>query len=237
MNIRNYNHSMGKVKRVSNPKSGQARTRRRYDASRRQAAAQQTRQDITAAARRLFVEQGYATTTMAAIAAGAGVSHETVYAAFGPKPALFHHLIEISLSGKNMPVPAPEREPVHAIHDEPNPARKIEMFAHMVRETQERVAPLIDVLNDGARFDGDLKLLADALNERHLRHMRMFTANLAAAGGMREGLSIEAAADIIWLMNSSQFYLLCVRGRQWTPEFFEEWLADTWKRLLLEPER
>jgi hypothetical protein len=42
-----------------------------------------------------------------------------------------------------------------------------------------------------------------------------------------------SAGDVIWAMNSPQFYLLYIRGRWWTPEFFEQLLADTWKRLLL----
>src|SRR5947209_6427527 len=133
---------MEKVKRATGQKSKRPRERRRYDASRRLAAAQQTRQAILAAARQLFLERGYALTTMAAIAAAAGVSHETVYAAFGPKPALLQYLIEIALSGTAEPVPALEREPVRAIQAEPNPRRKIEMFARVVRQLQERLAPL-----------------------------------------------------------------------------------------------
>src|SRR5215831_10681159 len=84
--------------------------KRRYDASRRQEAALQTRLVIAAAARDLFVARGYIGTTMAAIAEAAGISHETVYATFGPKPALFRHLVEIALSGTDEPVPALERE-------------------------------------------------------------------------------------------------------------------------------
>src|SRR5262249_53569296 len=87
-----------------------AHERRRYNAPRRREAAQATRRAIVAAATRLFVERGYAATTMAAIAEAAGVSHETVYATFGPKPALFRHLVEIALAGMEEPVPALERE-------------------------------------------------------------------------------------------------------------------------------
>jgi hypothetical protein len=64
-------------------------------------------------------------------------------------------------------------------------------------------------------------------------HMRVLVADLAAKGGLRADLSHEMAADVIWAMNSSEFYLLCVRDRGWSPETFESWLADGWKRLLL----
>lgn len=207
--------------------------RRRYDAPRRRAAAEQRRRAIVDAARRLFVERGYAATTMAAIAAAAGVSHETVYAAFGPKPALFRHLVEVALSGTEAPVPAQERDIVRQVRAEPDPARICDLFARAVRQLLERLGPLFEVLTDGARTDPELKAFADELAARRAGHMRLFAADLAAAGGLREGLSVETAGDVVWVMNSPEFFLLCVRGRGWTPEFFEQWLADAWKRLFL----
>ena len=213
-------------------KSPPAAARRRYDAPRRRAAAAQTRRAIVDAARQLFLERGYAATTMAAIAGAAGVSHETVSATFGPKPNLFRHLVEIALSGTEEPVPALERDIVRQVRAEPDPHRALDLFAHTVRLLYERVAPLFAVLSDGAQTDPDLKALADELNARRVGHMRAFAANLAAKGGLREGVSLEMAADVIWVMNSPEFFLLCVRGRGWAPEDFEEWLADAWKRLV-----
>jgi hypothetical protein len=63
--------------------------------------------------------------------------------------------------------------------------------------------------------------------------MLAFVADLAAKGGLRADLSPEMAADVIWVMNSPEFYVLCARDRGWPPEMFERWLADAWKRLLL----
>lgn len=207
--------------------------RRRYNAPRRREAAQATRRAIVAAATRLFVERGYAATTMAAIAAAAGVSHETVYATFGPKPALFRHLVEIALSGTEEPVPALERAIVAQVRAERDPARIIDLFAQTVRLLHQRLAPLFEVLSAGAQTDVELRVFAHELSERRVGHMRAFATDLAAAGGLRAGISVELAGDVIWAMNSPQFYLLYVRDRGWTPEFFEHWLADTWKRLLL----
>lgn len=208
-------------------------SKRRYDASRRQAVAIQTRHAIAAAARELFIARGYAGTTMAAIAEAAGVSHETVYATFGPKPALFRHLVEIALSGADEPIPALERDVVRQARAEPDPRRIIDLFAHTVSLLHERLAPLFIILSEGARTDPDLKAFADELSGRRVGHMRAFVADLAAKGGLRADLSPEMAADVIWAMNSSEFYLLCARDRGWSPETFEGRLADAWKRLLL----
>jgi AcrR family transcriptional regulator len=208
-------------------------SKRRYDASRRQAAAIQTRHAIAVAARDLFIARGYAGTTMAAIAEAAGVSHETVYATFGPKPALFRHLIETALSGADKPIPALEREIVWQVRAEPDPRRMIDLFAHSIRLLHERLAPLFVTLSDGARTDPDLKAFAAELHSRRVGHMRVLVEDLAEKGGLRADLSPEMAADVIWMMTSSEFYLLYTQGRGWTPETFERWLGDAWKRLLL----
>ena len=170
---------------------------------------------------------------MSAIAEAAGVSHETVYAAFGPKPALFRYLIEVALSLADEPVPALEREWVKEIEAEPDPSRKIDMFAHWTTMTYERLAPLFLVLVEGARTHPELKAYAEELSRRRAMHMRLFTADLAAAGGLREGLSVETAGDVVFAMNSAEFFLLLVQERGWDPRFFEQWMAEAYKRLLL----
>jgi AcrR family transcriptional regulator len=207
--------------------------KRRYDASRRRAAAQETRNRMAQAARQVFLRQGYAATRMAEIADVAGVSLETLYAAFGPKPRLVQHLIEIAISGEDEPVPALERDWVRAIQVEPDPSRKIEMFAAGVRRLQERVAPLWMVVKEAAKGDSELMTMVDTLNQRRVMHMRVFIDDLSVAGGVRPGLLPEIAADAIWAMNSSEFFALLVLDRGWEPAAFESWIADTWKRLLL----
>ena len=57
--------------------------------------AAETRRQIVRAARRLFVDSGYAGTTVEAIAAEAGVALATVYKAFGTKAAIARELNEL----------------------------------------------------------------------------------------------------------------------------------------------
>jgi len=206
---------------------------RQYDASRRQEAAAVTQQAIISAARQLFLEKGYAATTMPAIAKAAGVSLDTVYASAGAKPVLFRHLIETAISGADEPIPALQRDYVREIQSEPDPVRKIAIYAHAVRLIQERMAPLFAVLRDAAQSDEDLRQLWTDISQRRATNMRLFAAELAAAGGLRPDLTIEQAADIIWSMNASEFYLLLIDQRDWTPRQFESFLSDAWTRLLL----
>ena len=208
-------------------------TRRRYDATRRQAAALETRRAIATAARELFLERGYTATTMAAIASAARVSHETVYATLGPKPAVFRHLIETALSGADEPIPPLEREYARQVLSEQDPGRVIDIYARAMRLTQERLASLFDVLNHAATTAPELAAYLKELIERRALYTRMIADHLAEIGSLREDVPVQTAADVLFALNSSEFFLLLARDRDWPPDHFERWLADAWKRLLL----
>lgn len=207
--------------------------RRRYDASGRRAAAEDNRRAIAESARKLFLELGYSATTMAAIAKRAGVSHETVYASMGPKPVVFRHIVETALSGSDEPIPPLERDYARHVMAEQRPGRLIEIYASAMRATQERLAPLFEVLMHGAKTSPELDLYHRELIERRAHYTQLIAEHLAEIGGLREGVPIRVAADVLFGFNSSEFFLLFVRDRGWEPEVFERWLADAWKTLLL----
>ena len=209
--------------------------RRAYDSSSRKEAAQATRQSIIDSARCLFLERGYAGTTMPVIAQAAGVALDTVYATVGKKPTLFRLLIETAISGRDEVVPAEERGYVRAIRAEPDAARKLQIYAAALRTIQPRLAPLFQVLQAAAPLDPDLKALWQEISQRRAANMRLLAKELAATGRLRAGLSDSMVADIIWSMNSPEFYVLLVEQRGWSPEEFECWLAQAWVRLLLNP--
>jgi AcrR family transcriptional regulator len=209
--------------------------RRAYDSSSRRRSAEATREQILNAARETFLAKGYAATTMPAIAEAAGVAMDTVYAAVGKKPALFRLLVELAISGGDKPVPAEERGYVQAIRAEADAAGKLRLYAKALRGIQPRLAPLIRVLKGAAGLDAELDALWKGIAERRAGNMRLLAKELAETGRVRRELSMEKTADILWSMNSPEYYLLLVEERRWTPEDFEQWLADAWIRLLLEP--
>ncbi len=208
--------------------------RRTYDSSARKAAAQSTRRSIIDAARRVFLQNGYAGTTMPAIAREAGIAIDTVYAAVGKKPALFRLLVETAISGRDGAVEAEERDYVRAIRAEPDAEQKLKIYAAALREIQPRLAPIFKVLQAAAKQDAELNALWQEISQRRAANMRLLARDLAATGRLRRDLSTAKAADIIWSLNSPEFYLLLVEERGWLPEDFEHWLADAWVRLLLE---
>ena len=206
---------------------------RLYDNAGREAQSEETRQRILDAGRELMVERGYRPTTVAAIAARAGVHVDTVYALVGRKPVLLRELIERALSGTDAPVAAEDRGYVKAIGAEPDPARKLAIYARAVREIQARMAPLLLALRDASATEPDAAEVWREISDRRAANMRKLAQDLEAAGGLRAGLSIEEATDVIWATNSSELYVLLTVERGWPPDRYERWLADTWCRLLL----
>lgn len=195
--------------------------------------ARQTRSGILAAARRLFIEQGFAATTVAQIAAQAGVAVDTVYAVVGAKPVIFRLLLETALSGTDEAVPAEERDYVRRIKEQARAHEKLETYAAGVRAIGERLGALHLALRDAAAQAPELARMRDEIDTRRARNMRSLAQDLIATGDLRPGLHVDEIADVVWSMNSAEFYYLLVHERGWDPPRFEQWLAETWCRLFL----
>lgn len=206
--------------------------KRKYDSRNRDAQSQATRQRIVDAAHELIVERGYRAATVSAIAAEAEVHVDTIYQLLGRKTEVLRELIERAVSGEDRPVPVDQRAYVAEITAEPDPSKKIDLYAAITRQMLARVAPLYVALRDAAGTDANAKQLWSDFSERRATNMRGFVADIAQAGGLRDGLSIEDAADTVWATNSPELYIMLTRERQWTAEQYERWLADAWRRLL-----
>ena len=205
--------------------------KRRYDATRRREGAARTRAAILDAARELFAERGYAATAMTAIADRAGVELDTVYASVGRKPQLARLLIETAISGTDQAVPARQRDYVRAIQAAPDAATKITIYAAAITAIAPRMALVLGIIQQAARDEPELAVLWAEIAERRAANMRLFVADLAAVAPLR--LDPDQAADIVWATNAAEMYQLLVSQRGWSPRRYEDFLADTWRRLLL----
>ncbi len=208
--------------------------RRAYDGSGRQTQSAATRQRIVEAARELILERGYRATTIAAIADRAGVNTDSVYELVGRKPLVLRELIEQAVSGTDHAVTAQDRAHVKAMRAERDPAKKLAIYARAVRETQQRMAPLFLALRDASSTEPEAQQIWKEISERRAVNMRKLVKDLRSSGGLRRGLSIEQAADIVWATNSAELFVLFTVDRGWSPRRYERWLADSWCRLLLE---
>jgi AcrR family transcriptional regulator len=207
--------------------------KRSYRSPAREERAAATRAAVLKAARELFMAKGYAAVSVAEIAKAARVNLDTVYVAVGRKPQLLRALIEAALSGRDEAVPAHDRDYVAQIRACPDAAGKLGIYARAVTAIQDRLAPIFLSLSQAAVSDPDCAALWVEIGERRARNMRDFIADVRAAGGMREDLTDDEAADIVWSMNGTEYYVLLVHRRGWTNARFAAWLEDAWRRTLL----
>jgi AcrR family transcriptional regulator len=205
--------------------------KRRYDATRRRQAAARTRAAILDAARELFTERGYTATPMTAIAERAGVALDTVYASVGRKPELARLLIETAISGTDQAVPAEQRDYVKAIQAAPDAETKIAIYAAAITAIAPRMAAVLAIVQQAGPAEPELAALWHEITERRAANMRRFVADLATVTALR--IDPGQAADVIWATNAAELYQLLVGQRGWTPQRYQQFLSDTWRRLLL----
>jgi AcrR family transcriptional regulator len=212
--------------------------KRRYDSRRRQAQAAATRASILEAAQRLFEGQGYALTTMEAIAAEAGVALKTVYLGFATKSGLLRALWDLLLKGDQADAPVAERAWYRQVIDEPDPERQLRLNARNSRIVKERIAGVLGVIRDASSVDSDVTALWTLIQTDFHDNQRSIVASVHKKKGLRRGLGIERATDILWTLNHPDVWLLLVGQRGWTPDQFEQWLGDTTcAQLLTRPPR
>ena len=207
--------------------------RRRYDASGRQARARQTREQIVAAAGLLFERDGYASTTIAAVAREANVSPETIYKGFGSKGALLGAAVGASIRGDTEATSLRRRPAIGAIRDEPDPRRQLEMYGSLLAQINPRLAPLVRVMREAGAADPEIAGMLAQLKADRLDGMREFAAVLAGRRALRAGMSTQQAADVLWTLGSPELYELLVLDRGWSPRRYGRWVAQQLAAALL----
>lgn len=207
--------------------------RRRYNSTIRTEAAHRTRQRVLDIARELFITNGYAGFTMLEVAVRSQVALDTIYATVGRKPQLVRLLVETAISNTHQAVPAEQRAYVQRIQAAATARDKLAIYAAAVVDIQGRLAPIVRALEAAAAAEPELGMIWREISERRARNMKMFAAELMKAGGLREGITVDRIADVIWAMNGPELYTLLVSQRGWSADELEAWLADAWARLLL----
>lgn len=208
--------------------------KRAYDSSRRQAQADETRRHILEAARKLFMERGYAGATAEAIATEAGVALQTVYAIFKNKRKILVSLMHVSSpSGDEDHLPVHERTGAQAVTREPDQRRQLHMFAEIVAFNLDQVAVISRIMVDAARTEGEIDKILQKLNQQRLDHMALAVQQVAAHGPFREEVDLAYATNTVWTLTSPEVFLLLTEDRGWSKEVYAQWLADMLVRALL----
>ena len=188
---------------------------RTYSSELRTERARHNRTTVVRVAHGMFVEQGWVATTMAGVAAAAGLTRQTVYQQFDGKLSLLDACIDLALSdGANMPVRELAdylRMGVGSVED------RLAAGAGWLRGAHERSAAIQHVLDEAAVVDG---LAAGRLDERE----RARWDEVQWASGLILGSPpTGAVVDALWMLTSRSVWLRLTRERGWTPGQWESW--------------
>lgn len=209
------------------------KTRRKYDASRRQSQANDTRLAVIRAAQRLFIEQGYGRTTMAEVARAAGVSVETVYAAFKNKATLLHRVWDITVGGDDEEIVFHERPEVVAIRAEPDLAKRLMLHATFSTTTMRRVAPFLRALEGAAAAEAAAAEMLTEVGRQRLAGLSVMASEAAATGQL--AVSEEECRDVVWSFTDGTLWHRLVEERGWSDERYAAWVGQMWVRMLVAP--
>lgn len=207
--------------------------KRRYDSTRRRQQAQENRRRVLDAAHELFVDRGYGATTIAEVAAAAGVAVETVYAAFRTKLTVLRRAWDVAVGGDEDDVRLLDRPELRAVFAEPDLAARLTRFATVNTAVMRRTARLRLAIQGAAGGDpGAAEFLAEIDRERLAvmgEHAR------AAEGTGQLAVPEDTCRDVLFATTDGSLWLTLVGRRGWSDEAYAAWLAQLWRTTLVAP--
>ncbi|MDQ1459412.1 MAG: hypothetical protein QOI08_896 [Actinomycetota bacterium] len=204
------------VKRDSPSKSGRGQARTRL-----------ARRAVVDAARTLFLERGYAATTIEAISEHSDVPSATVYRLFSSKLGILRALLDTSIAGDDQPLAVQERPDVASLFTEPDPHKLLAGFAGVTTAINQRTNDVYRALMSAAGSDPAAAELLSEIQQQRDQGQRQIARSLSRAHALKPGLRERDAADLIHALMSPEVYRLLVGDQGWTPERYKQWLATT----------
>jgi AcrR family transcriptional regulator len=206
--------------------------KRRYDATRRRQQALENRRQIVAAAHRLFVAKGYGSTTMAEVAAAAGVAVETIYATFRNKPTLLHHVWDVAVGGDEQDMVLLDRPEMRAVFDEPDLVARFARFATVNTAIMRRTAALRLAVQGAAGTDPAAASLLAEIDRVRLEAMGVHARAAAATGAL--AVTEDECRDVLFATTDGTLWHTLVHGQAWSDERYATWLGHLWQAALVE---
>ena len=205
--------------------------KRTYDATRRRAQAHETRRTVLRAAHDLFVEQGYGRTTIAQVAERAGVSSETIYAAFKNKATLLHRTWDVTIGGDDEEVVFHERPEVMAMRAEPDLAVRFMMHARLATRTARRMTPFVRSVRGAAASEASAAEMVTEMDRQRLTGLTVMAREAAATGQLK--VTEEECRDLVWATTDGHLWHQLVIERGWSDDQYADWLGRMWINLLM----
>lgn len=186
---------------------------------------------MVTAATTLFAERGYTATSLADVAAEAGVARPTVFAAFGSKGALLRQVLDEALAGDDEPVAVADRPWFRPVWDAESPAEVLDAYAGVCTLIGRRAARMFEVVRRAADDSPEVGDLWETLCANRIAGARMVVERVAALGA---AVDSERAVDSLWIFNDPAHYDALVHRRGWPEPVFVPWLAARMRDAVLD---
>ena len=209
----------------------EVKDKRKYSSVVREEQAARTRTRILDAASELFLEHGYARTTMKDIAAQADVARDTVHAIFGSKARVLTALIDQRLVPDDSVANVTQRPDALAIRDEVDQRQQIELFARFIAGISTELRPVFEILRTASAVEPEMAKVFEEMDRFRLKNMQTYARWIAARGSLR--VSTRRAGEMIWALASLDVARMLCDEIGWTESQHARWLADTLIRTLL----
>ena len=206
--------------------------RRRYDSAGRQRQAEASRATVITTASRLFVERGYANTSIADVAAAAGISPRTVFGSFGSKPQLLKHTLDAAIVGDAEPVPLHERPAMRRFHAATTFASACSHLADVFVEVAPRTYAIFNVVHRAADADPQIAALERDLDAQRLTGVGYMADTFAKLLDVSDPAGVRQIRDTLWLLGSPLQYGLLVHDRGWSVAAYRAWMEAALSTLL-----
>jgi AcrR family transcriptional regulator len=203
----------------------------------RQVQVEQTEERILAAATELFLANGYLETTLADVAAHAGVGARTVYVRFGTKAALFKRVIDVAIVGDTARVDVLGRDWMQLALTAPTAAERIKAGVAAGRQIMQRTGRLFAVAQQAAAVEPAVAGHWQQGREQSYRVHRLFWTRMAEDSLLDPGVDLEWLIDTTAILASAETYLLITRMNGWDLDTYEAWAIRTWTQLSTPPGR
>ncbi|WP_434811338.1 helix-turn-helix domain-containing protein [Microbacterium sp. bgisy189] len=201
--------------------------------AREQAAAtrrRRTEERIVAAATELFLREGYAATSIAAVAEAAGVSERTVYVRFASKVVLFQRVIEVGIVGDVDATPMPQREwSVDALTAATTSAR-IAAFADGVSAMHERLGPLMAVNGEVEGSEPSVQDSAGRWRAATRDYLALFWTTMRTDGLLPASVDLPWLIDTTTVLTAAESRLLITRTMGWRRAVYQQWVVTSMTR-------
>ena len=205
--------------------------KRAYSSVVRREQAAQTRARILDAAADLFLAEGYARTTIRAIAELACVAPDTVYATFGSKARVLTAVIDRRLVPDDSVANVTERPEAQAIRAERDQRHQLELFAEFITAISSDLRPVFEILRTASAVEPEMAAVFKEMDEFRLQNMYRYAEWIAARGPLR--VDTRRAGEIMWAFASPDVGRMLCDELGWTQAQHADWLADVLIRTLL----